>query len=243
MRGDTVAHLFRIDPRVLGDAAAYERCLSLLSPPERHRHDRMVIEERRRELAATYALVRLALAEVTRTPAEAWTVRRDNLGRPLVEGPVADVHVSVTHTPGLVACLVAPCAVGLDAEQVSPRVPYMRIAEQVFSPVELASLRALEDEPQRTDRFFLLWSVKEALAKARGDALSAPLQRITVTLDDDGRVSLALPEDCAPACARWELRWHRPTPEHVLATCLCTAEDAEDAPRDTAIVEHVGLPA
>ncbi len=239
MVGDLGVHLFRLDPRSLGDGAAYERCLALLSPAERVRHGRLAVEDRRRELAATYALVRLALGEVTGTPTSAWSVRRDSLGRPLVEGPVPSIHVSVTHTPGLVACLIASCAVGIDAEQVSPRVPYMRIAEQVFSPEELASLRLLDDEPRRTDRFFLLWSVKEALAKARGEGLGGSLQRITVTLGDDGRVVLDIPSDCGTACAAWDMRWSRPTPQHVLATCLCDNAGGVDARE---IIEHDGLP-
>jgi 4'-phosphopantetheinyl transferase len=238
MQGDNGAHLFRLDPRALSDAGSYQRCLALLSPAERLRHDRLAVEDRRRELAATYALVRLALAEVTGTPPSAWSVRRDSLGRPIVEGPVDGLHVSVTHTPGLVACLVAPRIVGVDAEQVSPRVPYMRIAEQVFSPPELASLTCIDDEPRRTDRFFLLWSVKEALAKARGEGLSAPLQRITVTLRDDGRVDVDLPGDDGDTCRAWDLRWSRPTPEHVLATCQCNQNGLGGTP----VTEHIGLP-
>jgi 4'-phosphopantetheinyl transferase len=237
MVGDIAAHLFRLDPRSLSEGESYERCLQLLSPTERTRHDRLAVEDRRRELAATYALVRLALAEVSGAAPSAWSVRRDSLGRPIVEGPMPGLHVSVTHTPGLVACLIAPCVAGVDAEQVSPRVPYMRIAEQVFSPTELASLRCLDDEPQRTDRFFLLWSVKEALAKARGEGLAAPLQRITVTLGDDGHVDVDMPADCGAGSARWDVRWSRPTSEHVLATCLST-ESADRTP----VVEHVGLP-
>lgn len=226
MSGAQDAHLWRVDPRALEDESIRAKCLALLSPTERARHDRLAAPARRLELAAAHALVRLAVANVTNTSPEQWRVRRDSVGRPIVEGPVEGMHVSVTHTPGLVACLVARGRdVGVDAEQVSPRVPYMRIAEQVFSPGELAELRRLEDAA-RIDRFFLLWSVKEALAKARGDG--EPLDRIEVPLDAGGRARIA---------DRWVLRWSRPSPEHVMATCVCTKDG-----KAVDVVEHVGLP-
>jgi len=226
MSGAQDAHLWRVDPRTLEDDAIRARCLALLSPTERARHDRLAAPSRRLELAAAHALVRLAVAHVTGTHAEQWRVRRDSIGRPIVEGPVDNMHVSVTHTPGLVACLVARGRdVGVDAEQVSPRVPYMRIAEQVFSPGELAELRTLEDAA-RIDRFFLLWSVKEALAKARGDG--EPLDRIEVPLGAAGMAHVA---------NRWLLRWSRPSPEHVMATCVCSKDGVE-----VDVIEHVGLP-
>lgn len=227
-----VAHLWRMDPRALEDPAVHDRCLALLSPAERARHDRLAAPERRRELAAAHALVRLALEQVTGARATRWRVRRDSIGRPLVEGPVDGVNVSVSHTPGLIACLVAPGrTVGIDAEQVSPRVPYMRIAEQVFAPAEIELLRGL-DEATRIDRFFVLWSVKEAMAKARVE-LTATGERLAVTIDDDGVVHLG----CPTQPARWDVRWHRPSAEHVLATCV-SARDGEAI----AIEEHVGLP-
>jgi len=226
MSGALDAHLWRVDPRALEDESVRARCLALLSPTERARHDRLAAPARRLELAAAHALVRLAVAHVTNTAPDEWRVRRDSVGRPIVEGPVEGMHVSVTHTPGLVACLVARGRdVGVDAEQVSARVPYMRIAEQVFSPGEIEELRRLED-PERIDRFFLLWSVKEALAKARGDG--EPLDKIEVPLAASGVAKIG---------NRWLLRWTRPSPEHVMATCVCGKDGAS-----VEVIEHVGLP-
>jgi len=236
MSGAQDAHLWRVDPRSLADEAIRERCLALLSPTERARHDRLAVPARRLELAAAHALVRIALEHVTGAPAATWRVRRDSMGRPLVDGPVDNMRVSITHTPGLVACLVANGRdVGVDGEQVSPRVPYMRIAEQVFTPSELAHLRTLAEQA-RIERFFLLWSVKEAFGKARGEGLVAPLDKVEVTLEDGGAVRLMVPADCGDGGA-WKVRWSRPSDEHVMATCVaCSGGE------DVGVVEHVGLP-
>ncbi len=234
--GAVEAHLWRVDPRSLGDARLHARCLELLAPNERARHDRLQVPARKLEMAAAHALVRIALQQVTGSPAAAWRVWRDSVGRPKIEGPHAGWHVSISHTPGLVACLVAPRVVGVDAEQVSPRVPYMRIAEQVFAPRELEHLRTLDDA-QRIDRFFLLWSVKEAFAKARGEGLDAPLDRVEVSLAEDGKVIVTVPAPCGGASDAWYVRWSRPGPEHVMATCV-----ARDPGSEVAVIEHVGFP-
>jgi 4'-phosphopantetheinyl transferase len=115
-------------------------------------------------------------------------------------------------------------------------VPYMRIAEQVFSPSELAQLRAL-DETARIDRFFLLWSVKEAFAKARGEGLAAPLDKIEVELGRDGMVQMLMPPEITGGGDAWHVRWTRPSSEHVLATCVHSPDG-----RKVEVVEHVGLP-
>lgn len=236
MSGAQDAHLWRVDPRTLADEAVRARCLALLSSSERARHDRLAVPARRLELAAAHALVRIALEHFTRTPAAEWRVRRDSMGRPLVDGPVEGMKVSITHTPGLVACLVAKDRdVGVDGEQVSPRVPYMRIAEQVFTPAELAQLKTLDDQA-RIDRFFLLWSVKEAYGKARGEGLAAPLDKVEVSLGEAGAVKLVVPPGAGDRTG-WKVRWSRPTDEHVMATCVACPEG-----EDVALVEHVGLP-
>jgi 4'-phosphopantetheinyl transferase len=111
----------------------------------------------------------------------------------------------------------------------------MRIAEQVFSPGELAELRALE-EKARIERFFLLWSVKEAFAKARGEGLAAPLDRIEVSLAKDGEANMMMPPEITGGGDAWHVRWSRPSPEHVMATCVHSPDG-----RRANVVEHVGL--
>ena len=222
---------------MLADPATYERCLSLLAPDERGQHNRQQVPAKRLEIASSYALLRLGLEFVTGTAASTWKVRRDSMGRPLVEGPADGMHVSVTRTPGLVACLItARRACGIDAEQLSPRVPYMRIAEQVFSPGEIADLRGLE-EKARIERFFVLWSVKEAFAKARGEGLAAPLDKIEVSLEQNGEVNMMMPPEITGGGDAWHVRWSRPSDEHVMATCVHSPDG-----RRVAVVEHVGLP-
>jgi len=67
--------------------------------------------------------------------------------------------------------------VGVDVERIDPRRALGPIADQLFAADEAAELRALPEEG-RIRRFFELWTVKEAYAKALGVGLSVPLSQL-----------------------------------------------------------------
>ena len=97
-------------------------------------------------------------------------------GKPLLEGPgTAGLHVSLSHTPGLVGCVVARCPVGLDCEPRSraARLGALRVARRRFSPDEVAALERLPPGHARDAAFLQTWTLKEALVKATGRGISA----------------------------------------------------------------------
>ena len=67
--------------------------------------------------------------------------------------------------------------VGLDVERVRVLSDLPALAEHVHSPAEQA--RGVPDPAT----FFRTWTRKEALLKATGDGLSAPMSAITLTAD------------------------------------------------------------
>ena len=90
---------------------------------------------------------------------------------------------NLSHAGGLALLAVtAGARVGVDLELVRRDIPCEEIADQFFSPCEIASLRALPPE-MRSEAFFHGWTRKEAYVKARGQGLSYPLDRFTVSLD------------------------------------------------------------
>lgn len=58
------------------------------------------------------------------------------------------------------------------------------------------------DEAARRRRFLQLWTCKEAMSKATGDALTAPFRDIDVTVDDGPRLIAGPPPYLAD---RWRL--------------------------------------
>lgn len=99
-----------------------------------------------------------------RSGLEPESLARSPKGKPYF--PSGRVHLSVTHTGNLFACVFASRPIGVDAERADEK--RMRIAEKKFSSEEQAL------------PFSHVWCGKEAVAKLVGDGI-ALLDRISVS--------------------------------------------------------------
>jgi 4'-phosphopantetheinyl transferase len=192
-----------------------------LADPERVVSDR-TSPRARRESAATSLLARWALAQrLGGRPADVH-LSRDADGRPRLAAPRAgDVSFSVSHTRDLVVCGVADAAagVGVDAERRRPRASASAIARRFFCPEES---RALERVPsaRRADRFWALWTLKEALVKAAGLDLFDGLSACAFRLRGCGRVSHAFPSPRRAPAGRWRFALLSPNGAHFVALAV-----------------------
>jgi len=154
-----------------------EDATGLVALLDAHERDRLThfrrAADRARYLAA-HALARLVLADAVGRHADTLEFDRtcrcgQQHGKPqLDDGP----GFSLTHAADLVGVAVHPGGpVGLDVEQVRELSDLSGMAAHVCSPAETAP-----DAPA----FFTLWTRKEALLKATGDGLSAPMTQITL---------------------------------------------------------------
>jgi 4'-phosphopantetheinyl transferase len=94
---------------------------------------------------------------------ETMTFPKSDSGAPLQD---RGMYWSVSHKSDAVVGIVCPCPVGIDIERIRP------ISDGMFAmiaqPDEWDQLRAME----RADRFFRLWTAKEAALKWSGIGLS-----------------------------------------------------------------------
>ncbi len=85
------------------------------------------------------------------------------------------------------------------------------------------------------DTFLSFWTLKEAYVKAIGKGLAQRLASFAFTLEPLG---IGFEEEGADDPARWLFRQFRPTPRHLMALALRTADPAqvrvEAAPRTAA---------
>ena len=158
-------------------------CSELLCPGERAQAARFTSDRRRREYVFAHGLVRAALSRFAPQVAPAaWRFERSRYGRPFISYPrsAERLHFSLSHTDGFVACAVSSCErVGIDVEAIDRPVSHLEIARTFFSAAEHADLISLPPAQQR-DRFFDLWTFKEAYAKARGLGLQLPLDEFSI---------------------------------------------------------------
>jgi 4'-phosphopantetheinyl transferase len=213
------AHLWLVRLDEVEDArvAGYGR---LLDEGETSRLARFRVPALRRQHLVTRALVRTTLSRYAQVPPAAWAFTANDHGCPRVDLPGLQwLRFNLSHTRGLVACLVArERDVGVDVEHTARNPNVLGICDRYFAASESAALRALP-VAAHSDRFFTYWTLKEAYIKARGLGLALPLGQFAFDVD---RAPIAVRFD--PALRddpdAWDFTASAPTAEHRLATAV-----------------------
>jgi len=215
-------HLSLCDYDEVKDEKIHNVCRALLSDQEKQQETRFYFEKDRRRYLLTRALVRTVLSHYEPVPPKDWIFSVNAYGRPEVANTaVGNVRPSfnISHTDSLIVLGVTKSrALGLDVENVRARKVSLDIADQFFSPTEIAALAVVPPSRQQ-DRFFEYWTFKESYIKARGMGLSIPLDKFSFRYPDDGAVQIAIHPELRDDAERWQFWQFRPTPEYLVAVC------------------------
>lgn len=194
--------------------------LDLLDPVERRRYETTVDPAGRGRFLVGCALSRLVLGDLLGMPAADVPLRRVcprcggphgkvRLDTPAAAPPSHDF--SVTHSGAVIG--VALCEngqVGLDVEDLAAADCVLDVDSA--APVALADceLTALYRRPsaERKSAFLRTWTRKEAVLKALGVGLGAPLRDLVVSAPDEPPAVLAGP--ARPAGPAGPASWPRP---------------------------------
>ena len=152
-----------------------------LTSKESQRAARYRIDEKRTEFAVTRGSLRRLLASLTGIEPERVPLEFGLHGKPSLKHDSIRFNVSHSHDAALIA-ITLDSEIGVDIEQVRPRVSYMRLAERFFSPVERDELLQLPKDDQQFG-FFACWTRKEALLKADGSGIARGLDTFDVLVD------------------------------------------------------------
>ena len=198
------------------DEAAIAAAASVLSDEERAQYRRFHFARDARDYAAAHALLRTTFSRYADRAPGHWRFGKTRNGKPfLIDEGGFRASFSLSHTHGMVACAVTATAdVGVDVECIDRGVDSADVAARFFAPAEAAHLAQL-DEGARRDRFFDLWTLKEALVKALGGAMALSLNRLAFAVAPDGGVSVSAPVDIDDQA--WQFGLFAPGPRHRLA--------------------------
>jgi 4'-phosphopantetheinyl transferase len=207
------AHVWRVDPGDLDAAALAARWLGVLHVDERSHYERLETDLLRHSYLTGCALVRATLSRYSGVDASAWKFVRSASGKPAVVAPAefASIRFNLTHTDGLVACLVTRAGeVGVDAEKVTSAVDVDAIVRHFFTAAECNDLDTIPPQ-RRLRRFFEYWVVKEAWLKGRGVGVVDLPELSSIEWDSDGQ---PLPQ------GQWQLKLHDLGPQYAVATAV-----------------------
>lgn len=172
---DAEVHVWQADlamePAAVSDYAAW------LSADERDRAARFHQARDRERFVAGRGLLRQLLGRYLQTTPEQLVFDYNVHGKPALAAPFADsgLQFNLAHSHDLALfAFTRGRAVGVDVEAVTPDLEIEPLLPRICTAEELAAWQALPVESQRR-AFFSLWTRKEALSKALGMGLSAPM--------------------------------------------------------------------
>ena len=189
---------------------------TLLTEPEHALLKTIPSTALKRRMIASMVLNRALLAHIEGGVPTDWAVLADARGAPTAwrNGQRREVHTSRSRSEGMVAAAVSgACRIGVDIEAVGAHGADSGLARQFFSLPEIEALEAM-DPSEREDRFFRIWTLKEAYIKARGLGFLLPLDSFALLPGPDG-IRFEPPADDAEN--RWQFHSTEPSPQHRLA--------------------------
>lgn len=217
MAADTV-RLLVATQSAMWSAAERSFHATWLTASENDRLAQMQVPARREEFIACRYALRLLLAGnpelIAQWPLEAPAGQAPQSAR-------SDLHLSLSHSHGYIACAVASQPVGVDIEVLTrkPRSALHELAELACTPQERERLNTIADEQQRHLQFMQWWSLKEAWFKRAGTGVDFALLPRLECRKQSGDSSLG----CESSSADHARSWLAKTPSEqsvVLSVCL-----------------------
>jgi 4'-phosphopantetheinyl transferase len=158
-----------------------------LSAAERARAARFGTELLRRRWMVGRATLRSLLGAKLGIEPHAVELKSGRRGRPQLATP-RNLDFNVSHTQGIALIAIADVLssgtrVGVDIERADRAVNVDGVSRKFMTGRERAFLAALDIDPRRR-HFLRLWTCKEAMSKATGDALSAPFRDIDISIHE-----------------------------------------------------------
>ena len=94
-----------------------------------------------------------------------------------------NLHFNLSHSGNFAVCIVAGMPCGIDIEGNRPFKP--SVAKRFFSKTEYHWIYDTENVSVQAERFFRLWTLKEAYAKATGNGIAAEIYAASYIPDTD----------------------------------------------------------
>lgn len=202
---------------------------SALSENEMQRLHRYQSSESQALFLIAHVMTRHVLSHYhDRTP-ESWVFDHGENGRPEVAGGPPSLRFNISHTEGMVAVLVhddADC--GVDVEHPWRAMEIPSVSRRVFTDAEQADLFA-QPADRQADRFFQLWTLKEAFIKAKGKGLALPLKQFGFSIRGE-QIEFGCDPALDPHPNQWQFSTHRPESGHIVSVASQREVGAKELP-------------
>lgn len=180
----------------------------ILTADELERADHFYFEEDRQHFIIGRGTLRTILGRYINIDPRRLRFCYNQYGKPFLTSKF-DHHLlnfNLSHSGGLALyAITRNREIGIDLERIRSNFEYEEIAEQFFSPTEVAILRIIPAE-KKLKAFFNCWTRKEAYIKAHGKGLSLPLHSFDVSFAPGEPPRLLTTKDDPQEASLWVMR-------------------------------------
>lgn len=203
-------HLWYAFDEQISDPGLLSLYQCLLNAEENKRQKQFYFKKHRRQYLVSHALVRCVLSfYVAEVLPQQWRFIYNKYGKPFIDSYLTKMPLqfNLSHSDELIVLAVTlNHDIGVDVEYVHRGRKTIELAQSYFSPIEIEHLRHLSKENQR-ERFYELWTLKEAYLKACGMGLSIPLNYFSYLFSNQGKISILFEPDRDDQPEKWQF-WH-----------------------------------
>lgn len=205
------------------DPLLLSRYHGVLNDNERSQQTRFYFDKHRHQYLVTRALVRsvLSLYANSITPQQ-WQFKKNGYGKPYIGNSDLPIPLrfNLSHTDELIVMAVTlDQEIGIDVEYLPRLGQMLDIANRFFSPIEVKQLHSLPEE-EKINRFFDLWTLKEAYIKACGMGLSIPLDHFSYSFSSQGKISIEFAPERNDLPELWQFWQIRPSDSHKISVAI-----------------------
>jgi 4'-phosphopantetheinyl transferase len=163
-------------------SSRYSDLKNFITDDEHKRADRFLFEEDRETYISSHSMLRLILSEELNTNPSGISIIIGKNKKPGIPGN--PVYFNLAHTRDAFALVISKESyAGIDLEKVNLSMDFLSIIKTFFSNREREFI--LQSESEANNRFFLLWTRKEAFLKALGTGIIDNLTQVEVSEQDN----------------------------------------------------------
>jgi 4'-phosphopantetheinyl transferase len=199
-------HLWMCDADEVRESALLDAYAEVLDEEEQQRLRRLHFADDRHCFLVSHAFLRHVLTLYANEPAAAWQFVPGAHGKPALNlrqslfAPAFNLSHSGNTVLVGIACGGIPLGVDIECQRAGRRID--ELARRKFAPAEWDGMSALQGE-SREQRFYRLWTLKEAYIKARGEGLALPLREFAFAHEKPEDFRFSTDAALADDPARW----------------------------------------
>jgi 4'-phosphopantetheinyl transferase len=204
---DSAIHLWYVNQADFDSAELEAACLDWLRPQELQRYHRYFFDRDRKQFLLGRMLMRRCLSFYREIAPGDWDFVNNSYGKPALAEvqQLQPLYFNLSHSGGhLVLALSLLEQIGVDIEDSAKPRRVAQLAARYFAAREVDELLRLPQSGQ-LDRFYELWTLKEAYIKACGLGLAIPLQQFSYLFSAGSELQINFDASFDDSPRSWEV--------------------------------------